>query len=413
VGTAGLTFTQILPKLNGNLARPFTLPTARQDYESLHGRRRWCGAQEWRTAMAVKLSNRTSGKTGRGTAMALALAALALPSAALAQDQDGGRRGGWNRGGEAAGNINPSGGEQRRERAARSNEGGGDQGRRAWGAPQQRMAAPQQAQVPQAQMPQAPQVRWQGNGASWQGRNAGQTAPVATPPANWSGNDQNRGDRRGGWNGERRGSDARTGQPGRQDRTTSQPSTTQDRRWNGNRAEWNTGRQGQEAGRRDNDRQDSNRWDGNRERRDGERWREGDRDRRGGTYWNGGNATNQNRYRDTNRYVHRDGRNWNRWNNGWRSNNRYDWSSYRRTNPSIYRWGSYYSPYRGYSYRRLSIGLFLDNLFYSNRYWINDPWQYRLPDAYGPYRWVRYYDDALLVDTYTGEVVDVIYDFFW
>ncbi|WP_409574764.1 RcnB family protein [Sphingopyxis sp. PET50] len=33
--------------------------------------------------------------------------------------------------------------------------------------------------------------------------------------------------------------------------------------------------------------------------------------------------------------------------------------------------------------------------------------------AYGGYRWVRYYNDALLVDTYSGEVVDVIYDFFW
>ena len=32
---------------------------------------------------------------------------------------------------------------------------------------------------------------------------------------------------------------------------------------------------------------------------------------------------------------------------------------------------------------------------------------------YGPYRWVRYYDDVLLVDVYSGEVVDVIYDFFW
>jgi len=26
---------------------------------------------------------------------------------------------------------------------------------------------------------------------------------------------------------------------------------------------------------------------------------------------------------------------------------------------------------------------------------------------------VRYYDDVLLIDTYTGQVVDVIYDFFW
>ncbi len=34
------------------------------------------------------------------------------------------------------------------------------------------------------------------------------------------------------------------------------------------------------------------------------------------------------------------------------------------------------------------------------------------PAEYGT-RWVRYYDDVLLVDTYTGEVIDVIHDFFW
>jgi Ni/Co efflux regulator RcnB len=52
-------------------------------------------------------------------------------------------------------------------------------------------------------------------------------------------------------------------------------------------------------------------------------------------------------------------------------------------------------------------------VFFGNRYWINDPWRYRLPEVYGPYRWVRYYDDVLLVDEYSGEVVDVIHNFFW
>ena len=61
----------------------------------------------------------------------------------------------------------------------------------------------------------------------------------------------------------------------------------------------------------------------------------------------------------------------------------------------------------------LSIGFFLDNVFFGSRYWINDPWTYRLPEVYGPYRWVRYYDDVVLVNIYTGEVVDVIHDFFW
>ena len=122
--------------------------------------------------------------------------------------------------------------------------------------------------------------------------------------------------------------------------------------------------------------------------------------------WRDGRRDNDRNWRDGNR----DGRQWNR---TWRNDNRYDWQRYRTTNRNAYHIGRYYSPYRNYSYRRLSIGFGLDSLFYSSRYWINDPWQYRLPEAYGPYRWVRYYDDALLVDIYSGEVVDVIYDFFW
>ena len=79
----------------------------------------------------------------------------------------------------------------------------------------------------------------------------------------------------------------------------------------------------------------------------------------------------------------------------------------------VFHIGTYYSPYRNYRYHRLNIGFFLDSLFFGSRYWIDDPWRYRLPEVYGPYRWVRYYDDVLLVDIYSGEVVDVIYDFFW
>ena len=92
---------------------------------------------------------------------------------------------------------------------------------------------------------------------------------------------------------------------------------------------------------------------------------------------------------------------------------RYDWQRYRLGNRSIFRLGRYYAPYRDYRYRRLSIGARIGNLFFGSRYWINDPGRYRLPAVYGPYRWVRYYDDVLLVDIYSGEVVDVIHDFFW
>ena len=108
------------------------------------------------------------------------------------------------------------------------------------------------------------------------------------------------------------------------------------------------------------------------------------------------------------------GQNQGRWDNrSWRSDNRYDWYRYRASNRSLFSLGRYYAPYRGYSYSRVGIGVRLGSPFYANRYWINDPWRYRLPEVYGPYRWVRYYDDALLVDVYSGEVVDVINDFFW
>jgi hypothetical protein len=150
--------------------------------------------------------------------------------------------------------------------------------------------------------------------------------------------------------------------------------------------------------RRDDDRRGE--WRGDRDRRDG--WR-GDRrgwrqdDWRWG--WNGRPGW--------------DSRDFRRWDNRWRADRRYDWNSFRRGNRFVYRPGPYYAPFRSHSYSRLSIGFYLDSLFFQPRFFISDPYAYRLPPAYGPYQWVRYYDDVVLVDIYTGEVVDVIHDFFW
>jgi len=105
-------------------------------------------------------------------------------------------------------------------------------------------------------------------------------------------------------------------------------------------------------------------------------------------------------------------RNHHRWSSDWRRDHRYDWRSYRNRYSSLYRLGRYYDPY-GWNYRRFSTGYNLWPSYYGSSNWLNDPWQYRLPPAYGPYRWVRYYDDALLVNIYTGQVADVIYNFFW
>jgi hypothetical protein len=103
----------------------------------------------------------------------------------------------------------------------------------------------------------------------------------------------------------------------------------------------------------------------------------------------------------------------NSWDRGWRNDRRYDWQNWRYSNRNIFRIGPYYSPYRNYGYNRFSIGFFLEPLFFGRNYWIGDPWQYRLPAAYPGTQWVRYYNDVLLVDTYSGEVLDVIYDFFY
>ncbi|MFL6749084.1 MAG: RcnB family protein [Sphingomicrobium sp.] len=101
-----------------------------------------------------------------------------------------------------------------------------------------------------------------------------------------------------------------------------------------------------------------------------------------------------------------------RWSGDWRRDHRYDWRSHRSRYSSLFRLGRYDDPY-GWGYRRFSIGYSLYPSYYGSNYWLNDPWQYRLPPAHGPYRWVRYYDDAFLVNIYSGEVVDVLYNFFW
>ena len=164
-------------------------------------------------------------------------------------------------------------------------------------------------------------------------------------------------------------------------------------RWDRNRA-WNPSQQDQSRQWRGSDRSN---WNDHSDRARSGQW---DRNRSGN--WNGNHDGRwSGRHGDRN------------WNHNWRNDRRYDWQRYRYSNRSRYHLPRYYAPYRGYGYSRFSVGFFLEPLFYSSNYWISDPWQYRLPPAYPGTRWVRYYDDVLLVDMYSGEVIDVIYDFFW
>jgi len=323
---------------------------------------------------------------------------------------------------------------ERGERGPRS-EGGsgaarpqwnGAQGRSDGGWQRQQQAAPVvQAPVAPVQVQQAAprQRQWNGdnNGGqrNWQGQqrpdwNGGQrraqgqadqrqtppgAAAPAQPPSNW----QNREQRRDTWrnNGANNGGVVVQRQDGRNGNVNNgwNSQTRNDGQWNGNRRNdtWQSNRQnnGEYGGRNEgrNDRQ----WNGN-VRNDS--WRNSGRnDRRFDqrSQW-------QNQYRD-----------WNRnWNRDWRRDQRYDWQRYRYSNRGLFSRNAYYAPYGwDYGYRRFSIGFSLSYLLYDQQYWIDDPFNYRLPPTDGPYRWVRYYDDVLLVDLRSGQVVDAIYDFFW
>lgn len=165
-------------------------------------------------------------------------------------------------------------------------------------------------------------------------------------------------------------------------------------------------RRGSEEYRRDN-RDDNRRYNNDRRYDDNRRY---DNDRR----YDDNRRNDNRRYDNDHRYDNNRNYNNNRnWNNRWRDDDRYDWRNYRQRYSNHYRMPRYYSPYRGYNYTRFSIGFNLWPNYYGQQYWINDPWEYRLPDAYGSYRWVRYYDDVLLVDVRNGRVVDVIHDFFY
>ncbi len=140
--------------------------------------------------------------------------------------------------------------------------------------------------------------------------------------------------------------------------------------------------------------------------------------------WNNGGGRGWNDHHDDGRRDTWRGQNWGRddgrygynqrWDRDWRSDRRYDWQRYRDYNRGSYRQPHYFAPFGyNYGYRRFSIGIYMGSPFFAQQYWLDDPSDYRLPAAYPPYRWVRYYNDVLLIDTRSGLVVDAVYDFFW
>jgi len=89
---------------------------------------------------------------------------------------------------------------------------------------------------------------------------------------------------------------------------------------------------------------------------------------------------------------------------------------YRRniTSPRRYRYHTSYRFPSGYYYRRFHYGQRLPVIFWRDRdYWLLDYIAFGLFAPPPGYVWVRYGPDALLIDTYTGEIIQVRYDVFY
>lgn len=284
----------------------------------------------------------------------LALTALSLCAPAMAQE-----RGGW--GGRGNGGAE-SGGMQ----------GGGRESRGGW----------------QGQSGGSDRGGWQGNGQDGPGGTGG-----------WQrGNDRNGGPGMG-WSG--------NGAPPPQAQQPAAPPQGGPQGWQG--GDNRPPRYGNNGGPRPDDRggwnQRDNRWSGNND------WNRGPNGGPNGGYVRPAPGRPAPGYRvaPTERWQGQS-----RWDRDWRSDNRYDWWRYRQYNRGAYRLPAYRAPPGwGYGYSRFSIGVYLGGPLFGSSYWIDDPYSYRLPPAYGTLRWIRYYDDALLVDIRDGYVVDVIHDFFW
>lgn len=87
-----------------------------------------------------------------------------------------------------------------------------------------------------------------------------------------------------------------------------------------------------------------------------------------------------------------------------------DWRGYRDRNRAVYARGGWQAPFR---YRTFRPGVRIAPAYYGTRYVIADPWRYHLPPARRATRWVRHYDDVLLIDYRRGIVLDVLRNFYW
>lgn len=293
-------------------------------------------------------------------ALALLLAAGAAP-AAFAQDQD---HGGWRHGGD------------RGDRPAGQPHAGGGQGEHRGGERPAPQAAPQAQLAPQAQpapQAQAAPPQFQGRRGGGEARPGGGEGPrwvhvPQQPEPGFQGGRHRDGAEAGGFQGPGRGGpavDQRRFDGGRRPDVQGVP---QVQGWGGER------RGDGQAPRADR------RFDGGR----GQGW---DRNRGGDRNWSRDGRANGPHW-SAGRYPH-------------------SYSSHRRFHirPYVFPYGFY-----GFNW---GYGQILPQAFFVDDYVLEDWWNYDLPAPPPGYDWVRVGDDAVLVDEYSGRIVQVVRALFW
>ena len=91
-----------------------------------------------------------------------------------------------------------------------------------------------------------------------------------------------------------------------------------------------------------------------------------------------------------------------------------DWRQYERNSYAQhrFRFGTYQRPH-DWRYRRWTYGEFLPSFYWGQNYWLNNFATFGLPFPPPGCVWVRYGDDALLIDRYTGQIIQVVYGLFY
>jgi len=89
---------------------------------------------------------------------------------------------------------------------------------------------------------------------------------------------------------------------------------------------------------------------------------------------------------------------------------REDWRDYRKSHRTVYSRGNWRAPFR---YQAWNSGARLRPTYYGPRYYIIDYPRYRLPAPGRNLRYIRHYDDVLLVNVRSGMVIRVYRGFFW